>query len=88
MKSFFVVLLVLGAGLHSNLAAARNLSRLRADRIEIAYVPPKNPAHEEVLRLLKERRVLENLKQFEPAAAAVDASAEGRGMRWSGQRLV
>lgn len=35
---------------------------LRADRIQISYVPPKNPAHEAVFQLLKERRVLEKFK--------------------------
>ena len=37
-------------------------SNLRADRIQISYVPPKNSAHETVFQLLKERRVLEKFK--------------------------
>jgi len=64
MKSFFVLLIVIGANLHSTPATAQKLSGLRADRIQISYVPPKNPAHEPVLKLLKERQVLEKFKEF------------------------
>ena len=35
---------------------------LRADRIQISYVPPKNPAHEAILKSLKERQALEKFK--------------------------
>jgi hypothetical protein len=64
MKSCFVALIVIGVSLHSNAAAARKSSNLRSDRIQISYVSPKNPDHETVFRLLKERQVLEKLKQF------------------------
>jgi hypothetical protein len=65
MKSFFLVLIVIGASLHPNFAIADQKSpRLRSDRIQISYVQPKNPAHESVSRLLKERRVLEKFKEF------------------------
>jgi hypothetical protein len=64
MKGLFVLLVVIGASLHSQLAIARKSPSLRADRIQVAYVPPKNPAHESVFRLLKERKVLERLKEF------------------------
>ena len=64
MKPFFILLIVIGASLHSNAIAARNSSKLRADRIQISYVPPKNAAHEPVFRLLKERQVLEKFKEL------------------------
>ena len=43
-------------------AIAKDSAKLRADRIEISYVAPKNPSHEGLYRLLKERRVLERIK--------------------------
>jgi hypothetical protein len=64
MKSFFILLIVIGASLHSTLATAQKSSNLRADRIQISYVPPKNPAHEAVFKLLKERQVLERFKEL------------------------
>ena len=64
MKAFLVLLIVIGASLHSTLASAQKSSNLRSDRIQISYVPPKNPAHESVFRLLKERQVLEKFKEF------------------------
>ena len=45
-------------------AAARKASNLQPNRIEISYVPPKNAAHEEVYRLIKERQVLEKFRAF------------------------
>ena len=64
MKSLFAVLVLAAAGLHSDPAFAQKSSKLRADRIQIAYVPPKNPDHEPLFRLMKERRVLEKFKEF------------------------
>src|SRR5262249_8741813 len=64
MKACFVLLMVLGALLHAEHATAQTSSNLRSDRIHIAYVPPKNAAHETVFRLLKERQVLEKLQHF------------------------
>ena len=64
MKAFFVLLIVIGASLYSTLATAQKSSNLRSDRIQISYVPPKNPAHETVFRLLKERQVLERFKEL------------------------
>ena len=64
MKSFFVLLIVIGASLHSTAAIAQKSSKLRSDRIQISYVPPQNPAHESILRMLKERQVLEKFKEF------------------------
>jgi len=64
MKPFFILLIVFGASLHSNAIAAQNSSKLRADRIQISYVPPKDAAHEPVFRLLKERQVLEQFREL------------------------
>ena len=62
---FFAILIFIGAGLTSELAVAqKNIPTLRSDRIKISYVPPKNSAHENLLRLLKERRILERFKSF------------------------
>ncbi len=63
MKSLFVLLIAVGASLSSDPALARK-SNLQADRILFSYEPPKNPEHEAVFRLLKERQVLEKFKQF------------------------
>jgi hypothetical protein len=64
MKPFFAFLIVVVVSLHSNLATAEKSSRLRSDRIQISYVQPKNPAHESIFRLLKERQVLEKFKEL------------------------
>jgi len=63
MKTLFVLLIAVAASVFSDPALARK-SDLRADRIQFSYVPPKNPEHETVFRLLKERQVLEKFKQF------------------------
>jgi hypothetical protein len=64
MKSFLVLLIVVGASLYSTLEAAQKSPSLRSDRIQISYVAPKNPDHESLFRLLKERRVLEKFREF------------------------
>jgi hypothetical protein len=64
MKAFFILFMVIGAILHAEHATAQQSSSLRSDRIQISYVPPKNPAHAAVFRLLQERQVLEKLKTF------------------------
>jgi hypothetical protein len=64
MKAFFILLMVIGALLHAQHATAQKSSNLRSNRIQIAYVPPKNTAHATVFRLLKEQQVLEKLQQF------------------------
>ena len=53
MKAFFALLILVGASLNSESAAARKSSILRADRIQISYVPPKNSAHDALFQLLK-----------------------------------
>jgi len=64
MKAFFILLMVIGALLQAQHATAQKSSNLRANRMQISYVPPKNAEHETVFRLLKERQVLEKLQQF------------------------
>jgi hypothetical protein len=62
MKAFVALLILIGASLNSECAAAEKSPVLRADRIQISYVPPRNSAHEALFQLLKERRVLEKFK--------------------------
>src|SRR5918993_1469766 len=64
MKLSVVLSLALGVGLCSQPASAQNSARFQPDRFQISYVPAKNPAHEPVVRLLKERQVLEKFKEF------------------------
>ena len=64
MKLSVVLSLALGMGLCSQPASAQKSARFQPDRFQISYGPPKNPAHEPVLRLLKERQVLEKFKEF------------------------
>jgi len=64
MKSCLVALIAIGVSLYSTAATARKSSNARSDRIQISYVSPKNQEHEVLFRLLKERKVLEKLKQF------------------------
>ena len=61
MKVFVALLILIGTSLNSEPVAAKQ-SILRADRIQISYVPPKNSAHETIFQLLKERRTLEKFK--------------------------
>ena len=62
MKLFVALLILIGASLNSEPAAAGKSPVLRADRIQISYVPPKNSAHEPIFQLLKERQALEKFK--------------------------
>jgi len=64
MKLPLILSIVIGASLYSDLAVAKKRSTLRADQFRISYVAPKNPAHEPVFRLLKERQTLEKFKNF------------------------
>jgi hypothetical protein len=36
----------------------------KINRVSVSYVPPKNPAHQVIYELLKERRWLEKLQEF------------------------
>jgi len=62
MKLFVALLILIGASLNSEAVAAGKSPVLRADRIHISYVPPKNSAHEPIFQLLKERQALEKFK--------------------------
>jgi hypothetical protein len=62
MKVFVALLILIGTSLNSEPVAAKQSFVLRADRIQISYVPPKNSAHETIFQLLKERRTLEKFK--------------------------
>ena len=62
MQLLVALLTLIGVSLNSGSAAAGKSSVLRADRIQISYVPPKNSAHEAIFQLLKERRILEKFK--------------------------
>ena len=64
MKTSLVLLMMVVVSLHSKPATAEKSSRLRPDRIQISYVPPENPDHQPVFRLLKERQVLEKFKEL------------------------
>ena len=62
IEVFVALLILIGTSLNSEPVAAKQSSILRADRIQISYVPPKNSAHEAIFQLLKERRTLEKFK--------------------------
>jgi hypothetical protein len=57
---------VLSAILLSSVAAsaAEKQRSYRADRFQIAYVPPKNAEHQPIYTLMRERKVLERFKEF------------------------
>jgi len=57
---------VLSAILLSSVAAsaAEKQRSYRADRFQIAYVPPKNAEHQTIYTLMRERKVLERFKEF------------------------
>jgi Putative metallopeptidase len=63
MKIFSVLLIAAGV-IASAPAFAKQSSVSRGDRIKISYVPPKNPDHQAIFELLKERQVLEKFKGF------------------------
>ena len=62
IEVFVALLILIGTSLNSEPVAAKQSFILRADRIQISYVPPKNSAHETIFQLLKERRTLEKFK--------------------------
>jgi hypothetical protein len=62
-KVVAALLIAIGVGLNPDTAAAAGKSAgAQADRIQISYTAPKNPAHEPILKLLRERQVLEKFK--------------------------
>jgi hypothetical protein len=62
MKIFPVLLIAAGVVANSAPVFAKKSSASRVDRIEISYIQPKNPDHQEISRLLKEQKVLEKFK--------------------------
>jgi len=52
------------AALLSAQAVAKKAPILKPNRIEISYVQPPNPAHQQIYELLKERRVLERFQAY------------------------
>jgi hypothetical protein len=64
-KLCLVLLLCISCALSTpNSALARKAIRLKPNQIEISYVAPKNAAHEEVYRFVKERQALEKFRAF------------------------
>jgi hypothetical protein len=64
MHAILTLLLVIGASVCSTSAEAQKSDGLRPDRIQISYIPPKNPAHQPIYELLKQRQVLDRFKEF------------------------
>ena len=65
MKSLFAVLILAAAGLHSDPAFAQKYYRsYERTGFKLNTCRPKNPDHEPLFRLMKERRILEKFKEF------------------------
>ena len=66
MRAFRLLVAAFAAAglLLPNIAAAAQAGRAKPNRIRIDYVAPKNPAHREIYRKLKEIRALEDLRAF------------------------
>ena len=57
-----IALIVVCAALLSAQVVAKKTPVLMPNRVQISYVEPRNPAHQKVYELLKERRVLERVR--------------------------
>ena len=55
-------------------ALAKKTSAMKPNRVEIVYVQPPNPAHQQIYELLKERRVLERFRAYSEPAASTSLS--------------
>src|SRR5262245_63533182 len=55
---------VLAVAAADAVAATRQASKPKPDRIDIAYVEPKSPNNQPVYRLIKERQALEKLRDL------------------------
>ena len=94
MKVFVALLILIGTSLNSEPVAAKQSSILRADRIQISYVPPKNSAHETIFQLLKERRTFEKFKGLLSALRLPRAlllkveGCDGKSNAWYGDDAV
>lgn len=64
-KSMSLIIVAIAvASMSSILTAAAPTGKAQPNRIRIEYVSPKNPAHQMLYDMLKERRVLETLQQI------------------------
>jgi len=59
-----MALIAVCAALPSAQAVAKKAPILKPNRIDISYVEPRNPAHQQIYELLKERRVLERFRAY------------------------
>ena len=64
MRKIFVFSLALAIAATVGAAVAREAAALRTNRVEIEYLTPKNPAHENIYRLMRERKVLERFREY------------------------
>jgi Putative metallopeptidase len=64
MSRLFAFSLIVAIGSTVSAAIARESATLRANRVEIQYVLPKNVAHEGIYRLIRERKVLERFREY------------------------
>jgi hypothetical protein len=58
------LLAVLWSAAASPSALAKGPANLKPNRVEISYLAPSNPAHQDIYELLKERRVLERFRAY------------------------
>ena len=56
--------MILITALAMTACTAVKTNQVKTNQIRISYVPPKNPAHQQVYELLKGRQSLEKLKEF------------------------
>jgi len=56
--------IILITALAMTACTAVKINQVKTDQVRISYVPPKNPVHQQVYELLKERQSLEKLKEF------------------------
>ena len=64
MKATIAVAALISLAVFSAPAQAQKKSSLRTDQVRIEYVPPKDPAHQAIYDTLRERRVLERLREL------------------------
>jgi Putative metallopeptidase len=64
VPNLFVCSLALAMVSMSGAVVAREAAALRTNRVEIEYVAPKNPAHEAIYQLMRERKVLERFREY------------------------
>jgi len=62
-RALRLLLLVCCASLHQATAVAAP-AELRPNRVQVAYAPPQNPAHQAIYDTLRQRRVLERFRAY------------------------